>query len=469
MIHAARIHGLNDKPIRKGGFVLYWMEQSQRAEWNHALEYAVEQANGLKLPVGVVFGLTDNYSGANLRHHAFMLEGLQKTFQALEKRGIKAVLKHGHPADVALETGRDAALIVCDRGYLRHQREWRARVAGKATCKVVEVESDVVVPVETASDHAEYMAHTLRPKLHRYWAEFLRPVRRITPGRPWPDRRRLGTVGKKFMEFPDIRNSSRAVLQNLLKEFKLDRSVRPVCGFTGGTAEARKRLRRFIMGNLPFYDKNSGQPQEDGTSGLSPYLHFGQISPLFIALEVQRSGVLSEPKDRFLEQLLVRRELATNFVWFTPDYDQYSGLPAWAKQTLKKHTKDRREVLYTLEELEQSKTHDSYWNAAMDEMRVTGFMHGHMRMYWGKKVLEWSRTPEEVFCNLLTLNNKYFLDGRDPNSCAGVAWVFGKHDQAWKERKIFGKVRYMNADGLKRKCNIAAYTAKVRKRLEAVK
>lgn len=468
MIHPARIHGLNDKPVCKGGFVLYWMQQSQRAEWNHALEYAVEQANGLNLPVGVVFGLMDNYPEANLRHYMFMLEGLQKTFQALEKRGIKAVLKHGHPADVVLEAGRDAALIVCDRGYLRHQRAWRAQVAAKAGCKVVEVESDVVVPVETVSDHAEYMAHTLRPKLHRQWDEFLRPVRRITPARPWPARRCLGSVGKNVMELPDIRNSSRTVLQNLLEGLKLDRSIRPVRGVTGGTAEARVRLRRFIMENLARYDKNSSQPQEDGTSGLSPYLHFGQISPLFIALEVLRSGALSAPKDRFLEQLLVRRELAANFVWFTPDYDQYTSLPDWAKQTLKKHAKDRREVLYTLKELEQSKTHDLYWNAAMDEMRVTGFMHTHMRMYWGKKVLEWNPSPEEAFETLLAMNNKYFLDGRDPNSYAGVAWIFGKHDQAWRERAIFGKVRYMNAAGLKRKCNVAAYAAKVRKRVETV-
>ena len=460
MIHPARIHGLNDKPVRKGGFVLYWMQQSQRAEWNHALEYAVEQANALRLPVGVVFGLMDDYPEANLRHYTFMLQGLQQTFQTLKERGIRTVLERGHPAEVALNAGTEAALIVCDRGYLRYQREWRTRVAAGAGCRVVEIESDAVVPVGTASGHAEYMAHTLRPKLHRQWEEFLRPVRRIPLARPWPARRGPVFGAGKALDVP----ASRDGLQSLLDRLRLDRSVRPVRDFAGGTAEARRRLRRFIMENLPLYDKHSGQPQENGTSVLSPYLHFGQISPLFIALEVQRSAALPEPKDRFLEQLLVRRELAMNFVWFVPGYDRFSCLPDWAKKTLQKHAGDPRDPLYTLPELEQSKTHDPYWNAAMDEMRMTGFMNGHMRMYWGKKILEWSRAPETAFRRLLALNNRYFLDGRDPNSYAGVAWIFGLHDQAWKERPVFGKVRYMNAAGLKRKCDIAAYTDRIRRR-----
>ena len=433
MIHPARIHQLNDKPARNGGFVLYWMQQSQRAEWNHALEYAVERANGLGLPVAVVFGLMEDYPEATERHYAFMLQGLEGTFQTLEQRGISAFIGRGHPADVALKAGREAALIVCDMGYLRHQAEWRARVAEEASCEVVEIESDVVVPVEVASDHAEYMARTLRPKLLKNLDEFLKPVKEIKP--------LINANGHEFFQ-------------------GLDRAV-PRIGkggnFIGGTAEAKKRLKKFIAESLAVYEAHSNQPQTDDVSMLSPYLHFGQISPLYIAIEIQQA----DPKSRFLEQLIVRRELAMNFVWFTPDYDRFSCLPDWAKQTLKNHAKDKREYFYTREQLEQSQTHDLYWNAAMTEMRVTGFMHNYMRMYWGKKVLEWSRSPEEAFETLLAINNKYFLDGRDPNSYAGVAWVFGKHDTAWTERPIFGKVRYMNAAGLKRKCDIEAYVEKV--------
>jgi deoxyribodipyrimidine photo-lyase len=442
MIHPARIHQLNRKPARNGGFVLYWMQQSQRAEWNHALEYAVERANALGLPVAVVFGLTDDYPEANERHYAFMLEGLAETFRTLEKRGIGAFIGLGHPAEVALKAGRDAALIVCDMGYLRHQAEWRARVADEAGCEVVEVESDVVVPVETASDHPEYMARTIRPKLLKRLDEFLQPVRTVKPRMAANGRELLKGWGR---DIPGV------------ESLKLDRSVGAVKKFKGGTAEAKKRLKRFIAESLTVYEAHSNQPQTDDVSELSPYLHFGQISPLYMALEIQKA----DPKSRFLEQLIVRRELAVNLVWFTPDYDRFSCLPDWAKLTLKNHAKDKREVMYTREELEQSQTHDPYWNAAMTEMRVTGFMHNYMRMYWGKKVLEWSPSPEEAFETLLAINNKYFLDGRDPNSYAGVAWVFGKHDTAWAERPVFGKTRCINAAGLERKCDIRAYVEKV--------
>ncbi|QHI68826.1 deoxyribodipyrimidine photo-lyase [Tichowtungia aerotolerans] len=446
MIHPARIHKLNDKPVRQsGGFVLYWMQQSQRAEWNHALEYAIERANQWTLPVAVVFGLMDDYPEANERHYAFMLQGLEEVFQTLEKRGIGAFIGRGHPADVAIEAGKEAALIVCDMGYLRHQAEWRARVADESDCEVVEVESDVVVPVETASDKPEYMARTLRPKIHRNLNEFLQPLAsNCVAAREW-----FQGLEKLSRQVPTIGN------------LKLDRSVGAVKSFKGGTAEAKRRLKQFIKNSLAVYSDHSNQPQTDDVSMMSPYLHFGQISPLTIALEVLKSDAAKEAQDAFIEQLIVRRELAMNFVWFTPDYDQFSCLPNWAKQTLKNHAKDEREYLYTREQFEQSQTHDPYWNAAMTEMRVTGFMHNYMRMYWGKKVLEWSPSPEEAFETLLAINNKYFIDGRDPNSYAGVAWVFGKHDTAWAARPVFGKTRYMNAAGLKRKCDINAYVEKV--------
>lgn len=447
MIHTARIHKLNDKPVRKTEkFILYWMQQSQRAEWNHALEYAIDRANELDLPVAVVFGLMDDYPEANERHYAFMLQGLDGVFQTLEKRGIAAFIGRGHPADVAIEAGEQAALIVCDMGYLRHQAEWRARVADESECEVIEVESDVVVPVETASDKPEYMARTIRPKLHKHLDEFLQPVRNVTPRKKANERECFQWLEKTVPE---------------VGKLKLDRSVKAVGRFKGGTSEAKKRLKQFIKNSLAVYSDHSNQPQTDDVSAMSLYLHFGQISPLYIALEILNSDAEKDAKDAYIEQLVVRRELAMNFVWFTPDYDQFSCLPDWARQTLKSHAGDEREYLYSREQFEQSQTHDPYWNAAMTEMRVTGTMHNYMRMYWGKKILEWSPSPEEAFETLLAINNKYFIDGRDPNSFAGVAWVFGKHDTAWTERPVYGKTRYMNANGLKRKCDIEAYVEKV--------
>jgi deoxyribodipyrimidine photo-lyase len=243
----------------------------------------------------------------------------------------------------------------------------------------------------------------------------------------------------------------------------IDRSVPAVDRFfKGGTSQAKKIFSNFIRSRLKNYAKNSNQPQTDDISYMSMYLHFGQISPLYLALRVNKADHrLGSAKAAFLEELIVRRELAANFVYYHRDYDNFDCLPDWSRNTLADHRKDRRPYTYTLKQLEDAETHDSYWNAAMQEMKYTGFMHNYMRMYWGKKILEWSSSPESAFRNTLTINNKYFLDGRDPNSYAGVAWIYGVHDRAWPQRPIYGKVRCMTASGLERKCDIRAYVDKV--------
>ena len=245
----------------------------------------------------------------------------------------------------------------------------------------------------------------------------------------------------------------------LLTRLKLDASVPPSAIFTGGTAEAQKRLNLFLKTKLDRYPIDRNDPMLDCQSNLSPYLHFGQISPLTIALAVQ--AIDSPGKDAFLEELIVRRELSHNFVYYNPGYDRYdTALPPWALRTLNFHAKDKREYTYTLQQLETAQTHDPAWNAAQLEMTLTGKMHNYMRMYWGKKILEWTQTPQQGFEWAIYLNNKYELDGRDPNGYAGVAWCFGKHDRAWSERPVFGKIRYMNAAGLSRKFNVQAYIQK---------
>jgi deoxyribodipyrimidine photo-lyase len=259
-------------------------------------------------------------------------------------------------------------------------------------------------------------------------------------------------------------------IEDVLTGLRIDRGVTPVSAFfKGGTREAKKRLRRFLDGHLAHYEVHRNQPQTDDISHMSPYLHFGQISPVYIAMAVRDGGREAEAdRNAYLDELIVRRELAVNFVTHTADYDRYACLPEWARRTLDEHTADRREHLYTREDLEAARTHDPYWNAAMREMIHTGFMHNHMRMYWGKKILEWSKSPQAAFETTLAINNKYFLDGRDPNSYAGVAWVFGRHDRAWFERPVFGKIRYMAASGLERKCDIGAYVRKVDSRVGSI-
>jgi len=249
----------------------------------------------------------------------------------------------------------------------------------------------------------------------------------------------------------------------VVAKLKLDRSVAAVTEhFCGGTVEAEKIFRQFCASLLPAYKATRNQPQTDNVSQMSKYLHFGQISPIWLAMEVRKHAKDgAENIESFIDELLVRRELSMNWVEFTENYHRYDCLPEWSRKTLAEHARDPRPYLYLRAQLENAETHDPYWNAAMNEMRFTGYMHNHMRMYWGKKVLEWTASPEEGHATALAINNKFFLDGRDANSFANIAWVFGQHDRPWFERAVFGKVRYMNAAGLERKCDIKGYVAKV--------
>jgi deoxyribodipyrimidine photo-lyase len=449
MIQPQRIRDLNHQPIRDGHYILYWMQASQRAQYNHALEYAIRQANHRHMPLVVLFVLTENFPEANLRHYTFMLEGLKEVQQILKRRGIPFVMRYGRPETEILKLAGDAAMLVNDRGYLRVQKAWRQCIAEEASCRVVEVETDVVIPVETASEKEAYSAATLRPKIRRLLPDYMVALTE-TP------------VRQKATGFEQHGLSLQQSISDLLRPLPINRNVSAVSTYEGGTSKAEKFLAHFITHHLKSYPEKHNDPLSDCTSYMSPYLHFGQISPLSIALKVQEAaGIPGEAKEAFLEELIVRRELAMNFTHFNEKYDSYDCLSEWAKRTLQKHEKDERPYLYTLEEFEGAQTHDPYWNAAQTEMIKTGKMHSYMRMYWGKKIIEWCARPEEAYDIALYLNNRYELDGRDPNSFAGITWCFGKHDRPWAERNIFGTVRYMNAGGLQRKFKIERYVQKV--------
>jgi deoxyribodipyrimidine photo-lyase len=332
------------------------------------------------LPVLVGFGLTADYPEANARHYAFMLEGLAETEHALRRRGLGLVIRLGSPDDVALGLAQRAALVVCDRGYLRLQRDWRARVTAEAGRRVLQVEGDVVVPVELVSTKPEIGARTLRPKLLRVRDQFLHPRRRQHPGHSAQPLQTAGDV-----DLSDI--------PALIARLGIDQSVPPVRNIRGGYNEAKRRLDDFVAGRLQCYVAARAHPGEAEVSTLSPYLHFGQISPIEVALAARKAEAADENNASFLEELIVRRELAMNFVHTTPNYDRYDCLPEWARQTLAAHRRDRREPVYSFDQLARADTHDPYWNAAMREMLLTGYMHNYMRMYWGKKVLEWSASP----------------------------------------------------------------------------
>jgi len=445
MMPTERLRVLNSRETKSGDYVLYWMQAAQRAEANPALQHAVRLANEQRRPCLAFFGLTERFPEANARHLAFMLEGLRETQLALADRGVRLVVRRVQPDRGVVDLGRAASLVVTDRGYLRVQKSWREKAASALACPLIQVETETVVPVETASPKEEYSAATFRPKIRKILASSL-----AVPADRKPLRDSLGWKGDSL----DLEN-----IEDVLAGLKIDRSVGPSPFYRGGTEEAKRRFRLFLRERLDHFADLRNNPTVDFLSHLSPYLHFGQISPAWAAAKAAASK--SRGREAFLEELVVRRELAANFVHYNGRYDSFESLPAWARTTLARHAADPRPVLYTRAELEAGKTHDPYWNAAQREMAVTGKMHGYMRMYWGKKILEWSAAPEDAYATALYLNNKYEIDGRDPNGFAGVAWCFGKHDRPWGERPIFGLVRYMNDAGLRRKFDADRYVRNV--------
>lgn len=451
MIQNERIFSLNEKTENtQGTYILYWMQASVRTRFNHALAFAREQADKHHLPLIVFFQLLPTYPEANTRHYTFLLEGLRDVKKNLSSLGIAFFVgrekdkKHISLKQLAL----DARLVITDRGYTRFQKLWREEIANTLICPLIQIESDSVVPIQTVSSKEEYSAFTLRKKIQKHLETFLVPLSLKRP-----------LVSSLSFHFPSLTLEQES--PKILSQFSLDTSVSPSPFLRGGENKAHQQLTLFLTSHFSSFFEKRNDPSFSVSSNLSPYLHFGHISPLEIALSIRKHSPQSPNTESFLEELIVRRELALNFVFYNPRYDSFFCLPDWAQKTLSFHAHDKREHIYTSKQFENAETHDIYWNSAQKEMLITGKMHGYMRMYWGKKILEWSRTPEEAFETTLYLNNKYELDGRDPNGFAGVAWCFGKHDRPWTERPIFGMVRYMNAQGLQRKFAIDTYVQKI--------
>jgi deoxyribodipyrimidine photo-lyase len=444
IIEHQRITALNDEAPRHGAYVLYWMQASVRTRENHALEHAVRIANELELPLVVGFGLDPDYREATARSLRFLIDGLVDVTGGLARRNIGFTVRVGRPHAIAAALAEDAASIVVDRSYLREPRTWRMELASSAGAPVVAVESNVVVPVVFASDKREWAARTIRPKIQRSLDRFLTE---------------LSTTPIKHTRLPRVESLDAGDRDALLVAAGVDDD--PSDHYRGGEYQAYAALRRFVDEGLDDYARAGTQVTAEWSSQLSMYLHYGHIAPTVIVRRVRDAGAPRASVDAFIEELVVRRELAHNYVWYESDYDRFAALPQWARSTLDDHRDDPREAVYTKAELEAAATHDRYWNAAMIEMRETGYLHNRMRMYWGKRILDWTNTPEYAFRVALELNNRYLLDGRDPNSYANVAWVFGLHDQAFAERDVIGKVRPMTRSGLARKIDADAYVAYV--------
>lgn len=441
---------------RQGRYVLYWMQSAVRSQHNQALDYAVSEANRLGLPVLVVFGLTPSYPSANARHYQFLLEGLRDVHAGLKARGLPLAIgltgEHG-PAEAALALAPDAALIVTERAYLRHLRGWREWLSAQLErlypyLPLAQIESELVVPLEVTSVKQEYAARTIRPRIHRALEKYLVSGKEQTPAHRLEDLPQPSTL--KLLDPGQLAHPAA-----LIASFGVEGV--PAGVEEGGEVAGQAQLAAFLK-RLDRYDTDRNIPTLDGSSRLSAYLHYGHLSALQVALAVQAHGGPGAPI--YLEELIVRRELSFNLCWYNPNYDHFAVLPDWAQKTLQGHQHDDHEYLYTRAELEAASTHDPYWNAAQRQMMLTGRMHNYMRMYWGKKVLEWTPDPAQAHATLVYLNDKYEQDGRNANSYAGIGWVFGLHDRPWTRRPVFGTVRYMNAGGLKRKFDIEAYARK---------
>jgi deoxyribodipyrimidine photo-lyase len=418
------------------------MSRDQRVADNWALVYSQELARVRRVPLAVVFTLAPGFLGATLRQYDFMIRGLEQVERALAGYHIPFFLLTG-PPDTSMPSfvaGHTIGTLVTDFSPLRIHRRWKTAVRKHLSIPFYEVDAHNVVPCWIASEKREYAAATFRPKIQRLLPTFLVQIPEVTKHPvAWKQKRR--TDWKRVRE-----------------GLKADPAVPPVWWLQPGEEAAHRILRQFVDRKLETYGTRRNDPVKPAQSNLSPYLHFGQIAPQRVALALTGLRRHGAARAAYLEELIVRRELSDNFCEYSPSYDSVGSFPDWAKVSLDRHRGDTREYLYTRLQFERARTHDPLWNAAQTEMVVTGKMHGYLRMYWAKKILEWSATPEDALRTATYLNDKYQLDGRDPNGYTGIAWsIGGVHDRAWGERKVFGKVRYMSYEGCKRKFDVEAY------------
>ena len=429
---------------------------NRRSESNHALEYAIQLANEHDLPVLCYEGLTCTYPNANDRLHTFVLEGVADTQDTLERRGIGYAFylrrKRSDANDILYRLAAKAAAVVTDDYPTFIAATHNASVPEKIQIAYFAVDSSCIVPM-SCIEKREYAAYTIRPKITRLLAEYMVAAPSHQPKRPWKAPR------------PEFHVEVTAgVIPELVASCEIDHSVKPSTAYRGGSRAAEQRLTHFLEKNLRRYAKGRNEPSEHATSNLSPYLHFGQISSLQVALAAK--AFAAEHKlvaDEFLEELIVRRELAFNYARFAKNVRGFEDLPDWARKTMEKHARDKRDPSFTAAEMERCQTYDPLWNATQKELLLRGKIHGYYRMYWGKKIIEWSKTYQDALDVMIDLHDRYALDGRDPNTYANILWCFGLHDRPWFDRPIFGVMRYMAFDGMKRKTNIDAYIAEITK------
>jgi deoxyribodipyrimidine photo-lyase len=431
------------KGEKQKGPIVYWMSRDQRVDDNWALIYSYNQAIKNRSPIIVFFSLFPQFKEATFRMYQFMINGLKTVEHKLNSLNISFVLKIGNPEIIIPEfiEENEVALLMTDFSPLKIKQNWNKKIKEKISIPFYEIDSHNIIPVWEVSSKKEYAAYTLRKKIKEKIGEFLEEFPKI----------------KKLKEIW-IENFRPIEWKKLLSKTKIEKTQFIDTKFEAGAESAFDILQTFLKTKFKNYNMIRNDPNKHGTSDLSPYLHFGHISSQRVVLEASKIKKVYNLKNSFYDEIIVRKELSDNFCFYESNYDSFVGFHSWAQDTLNNHRNDKREYIYKKEEFENAKTHDDAWNAAQLQMKTTGKMHGYMRMYWGKKILEWTESPEKALDIAIYLNDKYELDGRDPNGYAGIAWsIGGIHDRAWKERPVYGKVRYMSYSGLNRKFDLQKY------------
>ncbi|MGC9089628.1 MAG: deoxyribodipyrimidine photo-lyase [Caldisericia bacterium] len=441
-----RIIKHKDREIYEGDYIIYWMNREQRVNDNLCIYYGLFLSKKYNKKFGILFNIFPSFLDASLRQFDFMIKGLIEIEESLNELGIPFFVLSGSTKENILNFIKEkrVSLLITDSFPLKIIKEIKKYLKEKIDIPFYEIDAHNIIPPYLISEKQEFSAFTLRKKYEKVLSKYL-----IEP--PKMD----GLIKKEKI-------INKTNWNNIYENLKVDKSIKPTLFFKPGEKEAFNILNDFIKNKLNFYIRNKNNPNIEGLSNLSPYLHFGMISPLRVTLEVNKSNSIDENKRSFLEELIIRRELSENFLFYNENYDNENGIPNWARKTLEDHLSDEREYVYSLKDFEEGKTHDDLWNACQKEMVITGKMHGYMRMYWAKKILEWSKDYKEAIKIAIYLNDKYELDGRDPNGYTGILWsIGGLHDRPFKERKIFGKIRYMSRNGLEKKFDTKAYIKKI--------
>ncbi|CAD6234110.1 GSCOCG00007563001-RA-CDS [Cotesia congregata] len=429
--------------------ILYWMFRDGRVQDNWSFLFAQKLALKNRLPLHVCYCILPKFLDATLRHYKFLIESLEEVSNDCKDLNINFHLLHGVPNVVVLDLIKKHKMgaLVVDFFPLRVPLGWVENLKNSIPKDVplCQVDAHNIVPCKVASDKLEYGARTIRSKINTKLPEYLTEYPPL-----------IKHPHDSLFEIPTID------WKNALKDVEIDLTVDKVDWCKPGYRGALAELESFIKNRLPHYNTKRNDPTQDALSKLSPWFHFGQISVQRVILEVKEyKKKYKESVENFMEESIIRRELSDNFCFHNKNYDKVEGTNAWAIESLNQHRKDKREYLYTRDELEKSQTHDDLWNAAQNQMVREGKMHGFLRMYWAKKILEWTPSPEDALAWSIYLNDKYSMDGRDPNGYVGCMWsICGIHDQGWKERSVFGKIRYMNYKGCERKFDVKAFVRK---------